>query len=278
MVEIFNMFAHWFELFKQSDADFKLEFIVAVITLVSVYLFYIDYRNRKRKERAEKSIKIAEDFSKNIIPKFNLLNEHFTKSKIFNSNKEKYFLKFEDFTESELYDLTEDKITPPKKSGTPPDNSKTQNTNEKAFTYEYVNKYIKAIDENNNISVDGKEIPLKNFIYDLCNELECMCMYISTKVADEKYIYHSLHDKFFKVICLTYIAITLATDDKDIENTYYISTIDVFNVWKRKHIKNAKNKNFFNNLGNNIIKGLSYIGSKLKPIFKPMFKSKVPKT
>ena len=52
---------------QQGERNFWLSLILGVITFISVLLFYIDYRNRKNKERAEKSIKIAEQFANEII-------------------------------------------------------------------------------------------------------------------------------------------------------------------------------------------------------------------
>lgn len=60
-------------------------------------------------------------------------------------------------------------------------------------------------------------------------------MYISARVADEKYIYNSLHQQFLKAISLLYISISLAnTDNKD---KYYTNIIEVFNIWKTKYIQ-----------------------------------------
>lgn len=225
---MFNIFIHWFEVFKQADSEFQLDFIMTALTFVSVWLFYIDYRHRKKKERAEKSIIIAEEFSKNIIPKFNQLTEYLTKCNILKSTQKSDFLEFECFTQAELLNLCS--------------NSKN------SYTKTYVDKYKKAINKNVHLKVDGKKVKVKDFVYDLLNELECMCMYIATKVADEKYIYHSLHDKFFKVIHLTYIAIAISSDNQSSKNPYYISTIKVFNLWKKKHIRKIEFQRFLEKL------------------------------
>lgn len=225
---MFNTIASWFEIFNQTDLEFKLDFVMTLLTLVSVWLFYLDYRHRKKKEEAEKSILIAEEFSKNIIPKFNILTDYFTKCNILKSAQKSDFLEFECFTQTELANLCANK--------------------KQGYTKNDISKYKKAIDKNKFLEIDGKQVNVHNFIYNLLNELECMCMYISTKVADEKYIYHSLHDKFFKVIHLTYIAIAISSDNKSTKNTYYISTIKVFNLWKKKNIKNVEFKKSFEKL------------------------------
>ena len=65
-----------------------------------------------------------------------------------------------------------------------------------------------------------------------------MCMYISTRVADEKYIYNSLHQQFLKAISLLYISISLVNTDNKDKN--YTNIITVFNIWKDKYIKLEK--------------------------------------
>ena len=62
-----------------------------------------------------------------------------------------------------------------------------------------------------------------------------MCMNIVTKVADEKYIYNSLHQQFIRVINLLYIHISLTNTDN--KNKYYTNIIYVYNIWKDKYIK-----------------------------------------
>lgn len=58
---------------QQDQNNFILSIVVAVITFVSVVLIYIDYRNRKNKERAEKSIEIAKEFALEIISPLSIL-------------------------------------------------------------------------------------------------------------------------------------------------------------------------------------------------------------
>lgn len=67
-----------------------------------------------------------------------------------------------------------------------------------------------------------------------------MCMYITSEVADEKYIYNSLHQQFLKTISFIYFEISLVnTDNKD---KYYTNIIHVYNLWKNKYIKAQENE------------------------------------
>lgn len=198
---------------QQADRQFLLDLIIGILTLVSVGLVYLDYRNRKNKERAEKSIIIAEEFAQNIIPKLALLHKFFEDKKLIKIVNKHKFLKFSDFDVEELNELyTKEEI------------SEYQETLNK-------NRYILVTDYTN----ENKKIDFEEYNITLLNELEHMCMYISTKVADEKYIYNSLHQQFFKSISLLYIFISLInTDTKD---KYYTNLIHVYNLWTKKYIK-----------------------------------------
>lgn len=75
---------------------------------------------------------------------------------------------------------------------------------------------------------------LRGTICNTLNNLEYLCMYIATNVADEKYIYNSLHQQFLKCIALLYFEISIAnTDNKD---KYYTNIIHVYNLWKKKYL------------------------------------------
>lgn len=190
---------------QQANKEFTLNIIIAIIAFISAFLVYLDYRNRKAKERAEKSIKIAEDFAKEIITPLSIICSFFKKTKLDNVINKINFLRFIDFDFDELKELyTETDIE----------------------TYKIL---FEKEDANHKIHF---------LILDTLNSLEYMCMNIVTKVADEKYIYNSLHQQFLKSISLLYFSISLSnTDNKD---KYYTNIIQVYNIWKNKYIKVEK--------------------------------------
>lgn len=190
---------------QQADRQFHLNLIVAIITFVSVVLVYLDYRNRKNKERAEKSIEIAKDFAQNIIEPISVLFAFFKNSKIDEIINKINFMQLEDFDMEELSNL---------------------------YSVEDIQKYKDTLNAND----PNRDI--RSIICDTLNNLEYMCMYISTNVADEKCIYNSLHQQFLKAISLLYFEISLTnTDNKD---KYYTNIIHVYNLWKKKYIKATK--------------------------------------
>ena len=195
---------------QQENKNFVLSIIVAIITFISAIIVYCDYRNRKNKERAEKSIHIAEEFAKNIIGPISVLDAFFETFEIDKIIKKINFLDLEDFDNEELKFI---------------------------YTQEDIDKYVEVI---NTSDPKGK---IRTLICNTLNKLEYMCMYISTGVADEKYIYNSLHQQFLSAIALLYFEISIANiDDKD---KYYTNIIHVYNLWKNKYIKATKKQNKF---------------------------------
>lgn len=195
---------------QQGNREFALSVIVAIVSFVSAVIVYIDYRNRKNKERAEKSIQIAEEFAKSILVPLSIIDAVFEKAEIDKLINKISFIRFTDFDIDELNELFEDKD---------------------------IEEYKKLLNENDS---KGK---IRNIIGHTLNILEYMCMNIATKVADEKYIYNSLHQQFLKAIALLYFEISLINiDNKD---KYYTNIIHVYNIWKNKYIKAAKKESKF---------------------------------
>lgn len=191
---------------EQVDREFALSVIVAIVSFLSAILVYIDYKNRRKKDKAEKSIEIAKDFALNIVDPLTIIHSFF---KQFNINPIIYkvnFMMLEDFDIEELKELYSD---------------------------EDIKNYNEIIKQNTTDDFDIKEV-----IRDTLNTLEYHCMYIATKVADDKYIYNSLHQQFLKSIALLYFEISLINiDNKD---KYYTNIIHVYNLWKNKYIKSIQ--------------------------------------
>ena len=203
---MFNMYNNLtqFEILtlQQGERNFVLAVIVAIITLLSTIGVYWDYRHRKNKERAEKSIHIAEEFAKNVITPISILDAFFEKLEIDKIINKIDFLQLEDFDNEELKNIYDQKD---------------------------IDSYIKIM---NTGDPEGK---IRTLICNTLNRLEYLCMYISTNVANEKYIYNSLHQQFLSAIALLYFEISMPNiDDKD---KYYTNIIHVYNLWKNKYIK-----------------------------------------
>lgn len=182
-----------------------INIIIGILTLASVIGFYLDYRHRKDKERAQKSIELAEQFAKKTIIKLAFINSKFEQFKLDKIVNKINFTKFFDFDSEELQELYHEE------------------------DIEKFKSILAQFDDNNKLVF---------LISTTLNELEYMCMYITTKVADEKYIYDSLHQQFLKTVSYLYINISLInTDNKD---KYYTNIISVFNMWKNNYIRATK--------------------------------------
>lgn len=195
---------------QQERMNFILAVIVAIITFLSVLLIYIDYRHRKNKENAEKSISIAEDFANNIIDDMSTICAFFKVTEIDKLIEKVNFMYYVDFDCEELNEL---------------------------YSNDDIERYAMLLQK---FDIDHKN---RNLIISILNKLEYMCMYISTEVADEKYIYNSLHQQFLKLISILYFEISSTNvDNKD---KYYTNIINVYNLWKNKYIKAIKKEDKF---------------------------------
>lgn len=190
---------------QQENNNFILSIIVAIISFLSALFVYWDYRKRKKKESAEKSIEIAKDFALNIVEPLSRIYLFFKKNKIDIIINKINFMRLESFDIKELNTL---------------------------YMIDDISAYRNIINEND---VNHE---IRNLICDTLNRLEYQSMYISTKVADGKYIYNSLHQQFLKCISLLYFEISLI--NVDIKDKYYTNIIHVYNLWKNKYIKTIK--------------------------------------
>lgn len=195
---------------QQEERNFVLAVVVAIITFLSVFLFYLDYRSKKSKEMAEKSILVAEKFANEIISRISIISLVFKSAGLTDIAKRVKFTKFYDFDSTELNELYDQKA---------------------------IDKYLNTLNSLS-FNVGDKEQGALAYVSETLNCLEYLCMYVATDVADEKYIYDSLHDVFFTIVHLLYIII--AFRNKDYKNVYYSNLSYVFNTWKDKYLKACK--------------------------------------
>ncbi len=78
----------------------------------------------------------------------------------------------------------------------------------------------------------------------MLNKLEAICLDISTKAADSKFIYQSLHQIFLRNIRNLYLEISSINIDS--KNKYYTNIISVYNEWVNIYIEGyRKEKRLF---------------------------------
>jgi len=72
----------------------------------------------------------------------------------------------------------------------------------------------------------------------LLNHLEYFSMQFTSKVADEKAVYQSLHQAFLKTIKLMYVYIAMM--NKNNNSKYYTNIIELFTSWEKRRVKHTE--------------------------------------
>lgn len=108
---------------------------------------------------------------------------------------------------------------------------------------------------------DNKDLPFKfiSLISDVLNELEYICMYISSQSAGTDYIYQSLHQMFLRTIKM--LAVTIANDNKNYTDKYYTNIIHVYKEWQSIRNNNIKREK------KNKKKAFKYLDPKIKTAY-----------
>lgn len=84
--------------------------------------------------------------------------------------------------------------------------------------------------------LDNSNLPFSfaSLIDDVLNQLESVCMDISSQAAGENYIYQSLHQTFLRTIKTLSINICLRNNQK-YSDKYYTNIIHVYNSWTKMY-------------------------------------------
>lgn len=88
--------------------------------------------------------------------------------------------------------------------------------------------------------LDNKNLPFHftSLISDVLNELEYICMYISSQSAGTYYIYQSLHQIFLRTVKI--LAATIAYNNKNYTDKFYTNIIHVYVEWQKIRKKDEK--------------------------------------
>ena len=111
----------------------------------------------------------------------------------------------------------------------------------KIYTKNYTDKEAREL-----FILDNSDLPFDfiKLVTDVLNELEYICMYISSQSAGTYFIYQSLHQIFLKTIKI--LAATIAHSNKNYSDKYYTNIIYVYREWqnirRKTEEKEKKNK------------------------------------
>ena len=215
------------------------------------------YSKSKKSKQQEKSTEIARRFSDNLLGKCNLIIRVFSLSKlsklISTFSQTKMFL--EDFTCNELREISGDDDFPhiytELKKDANFDNIyysllerriTTKEDFDKKYKIENSDKYRLASYSTAEIKelliLDNQNLPFHfyDLVDEVLNDLEAICMDLSSNVADSNYIYPSLHQIFFDTINVLSIEIALRNNGK-YSDKFYTNIIHVYTDWKKKYVK-----------------------------------------
>lgn len=184
---------------------------------LQLYYFYLLESRISTKTFNEIKYKNKNNINKTIIK---IMSKKFTKDEL-NNFKNKNILK----EEFEKFYLTNHSIS----------------ELNKIYTKNYTEKEAREL-----FILDNKNLPFKftKLVTDVLNELEYICMYISSQSAGTYFIYQSLHQIFLKTVKV--LAVTIAHSNKNYTDKYYTNIIYVYKEWqtirKRDEKREKKNK------------------------------------
>ncbi len=185
---------------------------------------YIRSRNLSQQEKASL---IAQDFAGNLIERMSLISGVLMQNqevqriiKIIDANNISQFTRIE---AKEIFDNANcfDDFSKILKS------KKTQQRYNKILNENYNNKEKERFDSNFNVLVSNT-----------LNQLEAICINISSEAAGSQFIYESLHQMFLSTIEILYLKIS----DSNCNNVdkYYTNVISVYNMWNLQKSKDIK--------------------------------------
>lgn len=185
---------------------------------------YIKSRNLSQQEKASL---IAQDFANNLIERMSLIsgvlmqNQEVQKMiKIIDENTISQFTKIEAkdiFNNANCFENFS-KILKSKK---------TQQRYNKILSENYNNKEKEKFDSNFNVLVSNT-----------LNQLEAICINISSEAAGSQFIYESLHQMFLSTIEILYLKIS--DSNRNNVDKYYTNVISVYNMWNLQKNKDIK--------------------------------------
>lgn len=216
-------------------------------------------------KKQEKAAEIGKEFSKDLINKCGIINAVYKASSLNELLKfdEKNYDDFRFFNADELRKIYRDDNFP-----TIYNETRIKLADELDGLYHHVlimgitpynnKKKVKLIlDIENNIVEEVKESDIKlinpyilqnkdlpyhfaDLVSDVLNQLEYMCMDISSKATDSCYIYQSLHQMFLRTVRT--LAAEISVDNCSFSDKYYTNIIHVYNEWTNRYIKDRMNE------------------------------------
>jgi hypothetical protein len=235
----------------------------AIGLIITAFWSIYQYTKNTSRKQQEKGANLAKEFSNSLLLKCGIVTVVYKNSrlyKILNSHRE--YDSFRNFTISELrevynndlpyiyrdlekecklddiyHDILRKRITPYSKIK---DNTNTEDSMNTKNKENAANEF-KDEDLSKLFILDNKDFPFhfNSLVDDVLNELEYVCMDISSQAAGSKYIYQSLHQIFFRTIKILSVEICLRNNGKYCDK-FYTNIIHVYNEWTSIYEKSSK--------------------------------------
>ena len=227
--------------------NISIWFTAIGLIITAIWSIYQYTKNTARKQQ-EKGANLAKEFSNSLLSKCGLVTVVYKKSqlyKILNSHEE--YNSFRKFTIAELrevYDNDLPYIYRDLEKECKLDDIYHNILRKRISTYTQIENDKNKKDNKDLFILDNKGLPFHfgSLVDDVLNELEYVCMDISSQAADSKYIYQSLHQIFLRTIKILSVEICLRNDGKYCDK-FYTNIIHVYNEWTSIYEKSLKKEN-----------------------------------
>ncbi|MGN1012314.1 MAG: hypothetical protein ACI4ON_00565 [Clostridia bacterium] len=251
--------------------------IISIIGIITgTALTYIEYTSNKKRTQQEKGAEIAKMFATEIINKVSIIInvislsklEDVIKKKESNCNEAYSIFECTNFDKNEIRRIYGEKIYEKydslkkekelqaiytkviKAAGDSSyyvsdikkelnDIKKLKQTNKSNYKKKK-KEFERAKLEDNKYILCNMQFPHKfsALVCDTLNELEYLCMYISSRAANSEFIYQSLHQTFLNFIRL--LAIEISSNNTNSVDKVYTNIIHVYNDWLNRYSKAKK--------------------------------------
>lgn len=214
------------------------------------------FKKNSLARKQEKAVQIGKEFSKNLINKCGIINAVYKNSSLNSLLKftEKNYNDFKFFNVDELRRIYGNDNFPTEYQNKHKEaNAELDKIYHKILLQNatpYLTITSKENDKTENINKIQKNndpfiMQYKNFPYhflelvsEVLNQLEYLCMDISSKATDSKFIYQSLHQMFLRTVRT--LAVNISVHNSNFSDKYYTNIIHVYNDWTTRYTKDLK--------------------------------------
>lgn len=237
-------------IFGVSLENWSIWYTVCGLIVTALWSMYQYAKNVSRKQQEKASI-IAKSFSEKLTTKCSLICAVIRKSELYDFLQLKYknYASFKTFTTDEIRLIYDDDDFIEKYK------NKKENVDLNVIYYRILdsftsfNKFSTLTANNKTYTVEEAKklfdseysyLPFKFeiLISDVLNELEYLCMELSSQAADSKYVYQSLHQVFLRTLRSLAVEVAMSNNN-NYTDKYYTNTIHIYNYWTQLYISNS---------------------------------------